>query len=527
MRKRILSILSTIALLIYPLSLSSQNSFSLSLDLIADGGAGNQRDDGVTSGTVSGQGTTIAVEVFATGVTTSLIGFGVKFDFDASLLTFSKAENSAFAFTIPEATGMHFAATSPVTLDASGFLVRAEFITAVDVAGREFSIGIESVTLAESISSSDEITTTNAIAFNATPKPASFSLSLDMDGAAGDQAVTSVNVSPDQVVAIQLFGTDIQNATGISARVEYDASQAMYEGFDVGTVLPNAQVLPEEGANPTFVQINMVSFGGQATVNRGLLGTIRFRTTASFTGTAIRLVRAELGRGGQFERVTLAVRVELQLQSVPSPDFDGDGMVGFRDFVLFAGVFGSRQGDGTYEAKYDLDGDGAIGFSDFVIFAADFGQMITSPPVPTTGVSIPDADLRMAIGWALGKAAPITKADMATLTRLEAENSNISNLTGLEFATGLDTLNLGDEYVSRIGIVNSNSISDLSPLAGLTRLKWLYLDNNSISDLAPLVANTRLGSGDEVDVRGNPLSETSINTHIPVLQRRGVTVIFR
>ena len=46
----------------------------LSLDLIADGGAGNRRDDGVTAGTVSGRGATIAVEVFATGVTTSLVG---------------------------------------------------------------------------------------------------------------------------------------------------------------------------------------------------------------------------------------------------------------------------------------------------------------------------------------------------------------------------------------------------------------------------------------------------------------------
>ena len=49
------------------------------------GGAGNQIDDGVTSGTVSGQGTKIAVEVFATSVTTSLVGVQIEFDFDASV----------------------------------------------------------------------------------------------------------------------------------------------------------------------------------------------------------------------------------------------------------------------------------------------------------------------------------------------------------------------------------------------------------------------------------------------------------
>ena len=41
-----------------------------------------------------------------------------------------------------------------------------------------------------------------------------------------------------------------------------------------------------------------------------------------------------------------------------------------------------------------------------------------------------------------------------------------------------------------------------------------------------MVANTGLGSGDRVNVRNNPLSATSINTHIPALQGRGVDVSF-
>ena len=49
---------------------------------------------------------------------------------------------------------------------------------------------------------------------------------------------------------------------------------------------------------------------------------------------------------------------------------------------------------------------------------------------------------------------------------------------------------------------------------------------NNISDLSPLVANTGLGDGDELEIQRNPLSYTSINTHIPALQSRGVTVEF-
>ena len=186
-------------------------------------------------------------------------------------------------------------------------------------------------------------------------------------------------------------------------------------------------------------------------------------------------------------------------------------------------------------------------------------------------VSIPDANLRAAIETALGKTsgAPITVAEMATLTRLDVRNKGIRSLTGLEFATNLTWLDLGGEGVGGKWL-NSNEIADLSPLSGLTGLTYLdlygnsfsdisvlssltnltglglggnglsdisilssltnltllYLDGNNLSDLSPLVANTGLGSGDEVELRGNPLSCTALNTHIPALQSRGVTVHF-
>ena len=60
--------------------------------------------------------------------------------------------------------------------------------------------------------------------------------------------------------------------------------------------------------------------------------------------------------------------------SVANPDFDGDGTVGFPDFLLFAGVWGLDRGDAGYDARFDLDGNGTIGFSDFLIFAESFGK---------------------------------------------------------------------------------------------------------------------------------------------------------
>ena len=127
---------------------------------------------------------------------------------------------------------------------------------------------------------------------------------------------------------------------------------------------------------------------------------------------------------------------------------------------------------------------------------------------------------------------------LAGLTKLESLNiddNSIPDLSPLAGLTNLTYLKLGHNPISDISPLAGltklqtlhlirTSISDISSLAGLTKLKTLHLNNNSISDLSPLVANTGLENGDTIFVFGNPLSDTSINTHIPTLRSRGVTV---
>ena len=179
----------------------------------------------------------------------------------------------------------------------------------------------------------------------------------------------------------------------------------------------------------------------------------------------------------------------------PSPDFDGDDLVGFTDFLIFASAFGSRQGDARYNAAQDLNADGSIDFTDFLIFAQSFGG-----PPPSTGegngtttVAIPDRNLRAVIEDSLGKSrgAPITQAEMATLALLAAPNRNIHDLTGLEFAVNLKWLNVGVEKVGR-DLVNSNDISNLSPLSDLAGLVVLNLWGNGIRDVSALAGLTGL-----------------------------------
>jgi Leucine-rich repeat (LRR) protein len=96
-------------------------------------------------------------------------------------------------------------------------------------------------------------------------------------------------------------------------------------------------------------------------------------------------------------------------------------------------------------------------------------------------VYFPDANLKAAVEAALGKANP-TPTDMLGLTSLIANSKGITNLTGLEYATNLTVLSL----------CYNHSITDISPLAGLTSLTALYLDINQITYISPLAGLTNL-----------------------------------
>lgn len=97
-------------------------------------------------------------------------------------------------------------------------------------------------------------------------------------------------------------------------------------------------------------------------------------------------------------------------------------------------------------------------------------------------VNIPDPNLAAAIRQEIGDA--ITADTILNLTRLVARNRGITDLTGLQHARNLQHLDLGGEWIDGEGIANSNTISDFSPIAGLTRLTRLNLSFCGISDVS-------------------------------------------
>ena len=64
------------------------------------------------------------------------------------------------------------------------------------------------------------------------------------------------------------------------------------------------------------------------------------------------------------------VPMVLQAQTAADADFDGDGTVGFSDFLAFAKFYGTGQ------AEYDLSGNGSVDPPDFLIFSGIYGQQV-------------------------------------------------------------------------------------------------------------------------------------------------------
>ena len=156
---------------------------------------------------------------------------------------------------------------------------------------------------------------------------------------------------------------------------------------------------------------------------------------------------------------------------------------------------------------------------------------LVRPTQPLLGgtVYIPDTNLRAAITETLGKApnAPITDEDMKKMTTLFADGKGIQDLTGLEYATNLERIELRRNAISDLtplaGLIKLNNIklrdnviSDVSPLANLLSVDWMGLEENVITDLSPLRGLVKLNG---IGISGNPLSDVSSLASLTSLER--------
>ena len=122
-------------------------------------------------------------------------------------------------------------------------------------------------------------------------------------------------------------------------------------------------------------------------------------------------------------------------------------------------------------------------------------------------VDIPDPNLRAAVRSTLDlpDETLITQTAMRRMTELDAADRGIADLTGLEFADNLTWLS-----------IPGNQITDLIPIAGLTRLETLYMWLTPISDISPLANLTELRN---LDAGGCRISDISPLENLTQLTR--------
>lgn len=114
-----------------------------------------------------------------------------------------------------------------------------------------------------------------------------------------------------------------------------------------------------------------------------------------------------------------------------------------------------------------------------------FGVGDIHSPACTSGdqvITIPDAALLQAVRGEIGAATgDITCTDMAVVKSIWAPSAGIASLEGLQYAVNLEELFMPD-----------NDVSDLTPLAGLTKIWHLNVNVNDVTDVSPLANLTEL-----------------------------------
>jgi len=174
-----------------------------------------------------------------------------------------------------------------------------------------------------------------------------------------------------------------------------------------------------------------------------------------------------------------------------------------------------------------------IGLSLLLIIAAigllsGTSTVFAQPPDDET-VSFPDSNLETAVRWAIKKpTGPIYTSDLSSVYYMTVAVNPVSDLTGLEHCVNLHQLifkvrsDITDisplAGLSKLSLVylNSSKISDISPLGGLSELRNLQLTNNRISDISPLANLTNL---EELDLSRNRVEDISPLAGLTKLQK--------
>ena len=200
--------------------------------------------------------------------------------------------------------------------------------------------------------------------------------SLDLDRTEGDQNVRELNkVGPGEEVPIELIARhEVTTTVGAEVILGYDSTNVepiTFKSVGRSGFMPYGPRLVENNTF-TFAFISLTP----KDLGSGSMAEAMFKTAADFQGeTRISLIRAQFGDGDNFTNLVSEPNISVVIRSsgVRTADFDGNGTVGFPDFITFARNFGRKKADTNFNIRYDLNANGSVDFADFVLFAQNYG----------------------------------------------------------------------------------------------------------------------------------------------------------
>ena len=163
-----------------------------------------------------------------------------------------------------------------------------------------------------------------------------------------------------------------------------------------------------------------------------------------------------------------------------------------------------------------------IFFVCFILFLAALHPANAAPDDPVT---IPDANLRAVIESALGLSPgdTITEGAMAELTTLTASGKGVADLTGLEYATALESLDLSGNPITDISILTQTNFPNLKVLnitdtwvrdfSAIDGEYWIRTFNEDQSNNRLYICSNALENWDyQGNDDGAPLGKIDLNT---------------
>ena len=161
-------------------------------------------------------------------------------------------------------------------------------------------------------------------------------------------------------------------------------------------------------------------------------------------------------------------------------------------------------------------------------------QLVSSSDLPISPAiqelsDIPDPQLKSILQSVVGEQR------LTDITELDLSNSNISSLFGIHLLPNISKLNLDGNGLRHIGMIgmlpnltefsaDDNHISNVTSISALSQLTSLSFKNNQIREIKAISGNTNING--TINLKGNPLSNVSLTSHIPDLVERGLTVVY-